>query len=37
MGARRHVVRTLDAFDVPRQERDDVTAFIDSTKADIVE
>ena len=33
----RHVNDTLDAFDVPRAERDDVVAFLQSTKSDIVE
>ncbi len=28
---------TVDAFSVPQQERDELLAFIDSTKADIVE
>lgn len=32
-----HLEATLDHFDVPAQERSDVLAFIDSTKADIVE
>lgn len=32
-----HVEATLDKFQVPAQERADVLAFIDSTKADIVE
>jgi hemoglobin len=33
----RHVNATLDAFQVPQQERNEVLAFIESTKADIVE
>ena len=33
----RHVSATLDAFQVPQQERGEVLAFIESTKADIVE
>jgi hemoglobin len=32
-----HVNATLDAFQVPGPERDDVVSFIQSTKADIVE
>jgi hemoglobin len=32
-----HVNTTLDAFKVPRRERDEVVAFIQSTKPDIVE
>jgi hemoglobin len=32
-----HLNATLDAFQVPRAERDEVVAFIQSTKADIVE
>ena len=32
-----HVGATLDGFDLARAERDDVLAFLDSTKADIVE
>jgi hemoglobin len=32
-----HLNATLDAFQVPARERADVIAFIDSTKADIVE
>lgn len=32
-----HVNATLDTFQVPAQERADALAFIDSTKADIVE
>jgi hemoglobin len=32
-----HVHATLDAFRVPRTERDEVVAFIESTKRDIVE
>ena len=32
-----HVNSTLDAFQVPRPERDEVVAFVESTKADIVE
>jgi len=32
-----HVGATLDAFEVPGPERDDVVAFIQSTKPDIVE
>lgn len=33
----RHLRATLDAFRVPQAERDEVLAFIQSTKADIVE
>ena len=33
----RHVNATLDAFQVPQQERSEVLAFIENTKADIVE
>ena len=32
-----HVKATLAEFQVPQQEQDDVRAFIDSTRADIVE
>ena len=32
-----HVNATLDAFNVPREEHDQVIAFIQGTKADIVE
>ncbi len=32
-----HLNATLEAFQVPQAERDDVVAFIQSTKADIVE
>jgi hemoglobin len=32
-----HLNATLDAFEVPRAERDDVIAFVQSTKPDIVE
>lgn len=32
-----HVNATLDSFKVPQPEHDDVVAFIQSTKADIVE
>jgi hemoglobin len=32
-----HLNATLDAFQVPQLERDQVVAFIESTKADIVE
>ena len=32
-----HLQATLDAFALPAAERQDVLAFIDSTKADIVE
>ena len=32
-----HLNATLDAFQVPQLERDQVLAFIESTKADIVE
>ncbi len=32
-----HLNATVDAFSVPQQERDELLAFIDSTKADIVE
>ena len=33
----RHLNATLDSFQVPQRERDEVLAFIESTKADIVE
>lgn len=33
----RHLEATLDAFDVPEPERGEVLAFIESTRADIVE
>jgi hemoglobin len=33
----RHVNATLDAFQVPQQERGEVLAFVESTKPDIVE
>ena len=33
----RHLDATLDAFQVPRTERDEVVAFVQSTKSDIVE
>jgi len=33
----RHLNATLDTFQVPQRERDEVLAFIESTKADIVE
>ena len=33
----RHVNATLDAFQVPQQERGEVVAFIESSKPDIVE
>ena len=33
----RHLNATLDAFQVPQQERSQVLAFVESTKADIVE
>jgi hemoglobin len=33
----RHLNATLDTFKVPQQERDEVLAFIEGTKADIVE
>ena len=33
----RNVNATLDAFQVPQQERSEVLAFVESTKADIVE
>jgi hemoglobin len=33
----RHVRATLDKFQVPERERRDVLAFVDSTRADIVE
>lgn len=33
----RHLQATLDAFHVPKTERDDVVAFVESLKADIVE
>jgi len=32
-----HVTATLDAFQVPQQERSEVLAFIESTKGEIVE
>ena len=32
-----HLNKTLGALEVPQQERDDVVAFIDSTRNDIVE
>lgn len=32
-----HMNATLDTFNLPQQERDDVIAFIESTRADIVE
>ncbi len=32
-----HVNATLEAFQVPQAERDDLVAFIQSTKADLVE
>jgi len=32
-----HLNATLDKFELPQQERDDVIGFIESTKADIVE
>ena len=32
-----HLHATLDVFQVPRPERDEVVAFVQSTKADIVE
>lgn len=32
-----HVNATLDAFNVPQAERDEVVAFVQSTKRDIVE
>jgi hemoglobin len=32
-----HLIATLDAFHVPRAERDDVVAFVESTRAEIVE
>lgn len=32
-----HVKATLDGFDVPAQEHEDVVAFIESTKGEIVE
>ena len=32
-----HLNATLDAFEVPEQERGEVLAFIDSTRADILE
>ncbi len=34
---RGHLSATLDSFDVPEREKDDVLAFIESTKAEIVE
>ena len=33
----KHLNATLDAFKVPQAERDEVLAFINSTKSDIVE
>ena len=33
----RHLNATLDTFQVPQQERSEVLAFVESTKADIVE
>jgi hemoglobin len=33
----RHLNATLDTFQVPQQERGEVLAFVESTKADIVE
>jgi hemoglobin len=32
-----HINATLEAFKVPSSERDDVVAFVQSTKKDIVE
>jgi hemoglobin len=32
-----HLNATLEAFNVPQAERDDVVAFVQSTKPDIVE
>jgi hemoglobin len=32
-----HLEATLDGFDLPKPEHDDVVAFIETTKADIVE
>jgi hemoglobin len=32
-----HLLATLDAFQVPEAERDEVVAFVQSTKGDIVE
>lgn len=32
-----HLNATLDSFQVPQQEHDDVVSFIESTRADIVE
>jgi len=32
-----HLNATLDAFQVPKRERDEVISFIESTKADMVE
>jgi hemoglobin len=32
-----HLNATLDAFQVPQTERDEVVAFVQSTKPDIVE
>jgi len=32
-----HLNATLEAFEVPQAERDDVVAFVQSTKPDIVE
>ena len=32
-----HLNATLEAFQVPQRERDDVVAFVQSTRADIVE
>ena len=34
---RGHLSATLDSFDVPEREKDDVLAFIESTKEEIVE
>ena len=33
----RHLNATLDSFNVPRLERDEVVAFVESTRKDIVE
>jgi hemoglobin len=33
----RHLNATLDAFQVPQAEREEVVAFVQSTKPDIVE
>ena len=33
----RHLNATLDSFQVPQQERGEVLAFVESTRADIVE